>query len=62
MTSGEEARLSAGDRDDLLRAAFAGGWWVDAIEPATMDTMGGGSYRAWLATMTRGAATGGGMA
>ena len=47
---------------DELRAAFADGWRVDAIEPATIDTVGGGSIRAWLATMTRGAATGGGMA
>ena len=44
---------------DELRAAFAGGWRVDAIEPATMETIGGGSNQAWLATMTRGEATGG---
>jgi hypothetical protein len=48
VTSGEEA--------------FADGWRGDAIEPATMDSVGGGSNQAWLATMTRGAATDGGMA
>jgi hypothetical protein len=37
-------------------------WRVDAIEPVTMDTVGGGSNQAWLATMTRRAATGGRMA
>ena len=46
---------------DELRAAFAGGWRVDAIESATMDTIGG-SVQAWLATMTRRAAAGGRMA
>jgi SAM-dependent methyltransferase len=46
---------------DELRAAFAGGWRVDAVEPATMDTIGG-SVQAWLATMTRRAAAGGRMA
>jgi SAM-dependent methyltransferase len=46
---------------DELRAAFAGGWRVDAIEPAAMDSIGG-SAQAWLATMTRRAATGGRMA
>ena len=46
---------------DELRAAFAGGWRVDAVEPATMDTVGG-SVQAWLATMTRRAAAGGRMA
>jgi cyclopropane fatty-acyl-phospholipid synthase-like methyltransferase len=45
-----------------LRTAFAGGWRVDAIEPATMETLGGGSIHAWLATMTRVEAAGGRMA
>jgi SAM-dependent methyltransferase len=44
---------------DELRAAFTDGWRVDAIEPETMDTVGGGSNQAWLATMTRMEATGG---
>jgi SAM-dependent methyltransferase len=44
---------------DELRAAFADGWEVDAIEPATIDTVGGGSIQAWLATMTRVEAAGG---
>jgi SAM-dependent methyltransferase len=47
---------------DELGAAFAGGWRADAVEPATMDTVGGGSNQAWLATMTRRAAAGGRMA
>jgi SAM-dependent methyltransferase len=47
---------------DELRAAFAGAWRVEAIEPATIETVGGGSNQAWLATMTRREATGGPMA
>jgi SAM-dependent methyltransferase len=43
---------------DELRAAFADGWEVDAIEPATIDAVAGGSVQAWLATMTRREAAG----
>jgi hypothetical protein len=42
----EEGRVSAGDGDEL-RAAFAGGWRVDAMEPATMDTIGGSVQAGW---------------
>jgi SAM-dependent methyltransferase len=39
---------------DELRASFARGWRVEAIEPATIDSLGGrGAAQAWLATMTR---------
>ena len=54
--------LYAGTPPWDIGTAFAGGWRVDAVEPATMDTVGGGSNQAWLATMTRRAAAGGRMA
>jgi cyclopropane fatty-acyl-phospholipid synthase-like methyltransferase len=39
---------------DELRASFARGWRVEAIEAATIDSVGGpAAARAWLATMTR---------
>lgn len=37
-----------------IRATFADGWRVDAIDPATMDiTLDPGGVRAWLAAVTR---------
>jgi ubiquinone/menaquinone biosynthesis C-methylase UbiE len=39
---------------DELRASFALGWQVEAIEPATIDAISGrGAAQAWLATFTR---------
>jgi SAM-dependent methyltransferase len=44
---------------DELRASFAGGWRVEGIEAATIDTVGDyGPAQAWLATVTRAAASG----
>jgi hypothetical protein len=40
-------------------AFLALAWRVDAVEPATTETVGAGSNQAWLATLTRGEATGG---
>ena len=37
-----------------ITATFAGGWQVDAVQPATIDiTTGPGGIRAWLAALTR---------
>jgi cyclopropane fatty-acyl-phospholipid synthase-like methyltransferase len=39
---------------DEIRASFADGWRVDAIEPATIDIASApDGIRAWLATLTR---------
>ena len=39
---------------DEIRAAFAGGWRVDSIEPVMMDSaVQRGAVHAWLATITR---------
>jgi len=39
---------------DEIKASFADGWRIDAIEPATIDiTTGPGGIRAWLAALTR---------
>jgi hypothetical protein len=39
---------------DELRASFAGGWRVEAIEAATMETLRDrGGAQAWLAGFTR---------
>jgi SAM-dependent methyltransferase len=39
---------------DEIRAAFAGGWRVDSIEPVLMDSaVQRGAVHAWLATITR---------
>jgi SAM-dependent methyltransferase len=44
---------------DELRASFAVGWRVEAIEEATIDAVGvPGAVQAWLATITRVEATG----
>jgi hypothetical protein len=42
-------------RQDVIKASFADGWRVDAIEPATIDITTGppGGIRAWLAALTR---------
>jgi cyclopropane fatty-acyl-phospholipid synthase-like methyltransferase len=40
---------------DEIRASFADGWWVDAIEPARFDvTFDPNGAHAWLARITRG--------
>jgi hypothetical protein len=39
---------------DEIRASFADGWRVDAIEAATIETIAVRDYaQAWLATITR---------
>jgi SAM-dependent methyltransferase len=39
---------------DEIRSSFSDGWRVEAIEPATIETLGpAGSVQAWLATLTR---------
>jgi cyclopropane fatty-acyl-phospholipid synthase-like methyltransferase len=44
---------------DELRTSFAGGWRVESIEAATIDTLADfGAAQAWLATVTRVEATG----
>jgi hypothetical protein len=36
-----------------LRAAFAGGWQVDAIDAARIETVDGSGAAAWCAALTR---------